>query len=77
MHGDLISCRVYQQTSNPEDGLPIVDIPHDRQPSQTYLQTIQQGASESQLPDEYLAFLNAIPHNGNKASPDLMADLNR
>lgn len=77
LHGDLISCRVYQQTSNPDDGLPIVDIPFERKPSQTYLQTIQHGAIESQLPEEYMDFLNRIPHNGNKASSSLMASLDR
>lgn len=77
IHGDLIACRVYQQLTNPEDGLPLADIPFDRQPSQTYLQTIQHGAIESQLPEEYLALLNSIPHNGNMASSSLMASLNQ
>lgn len=77
LQGDLISCRVYQQMTDPEDGLPIADIPLERQPSHTYLQTIIDGAIESQLPSEYLAFLNRIPDNGNIASPTLMASLNR
>lgn len=77
LHGDLVSCRVYQQSTNPEDGLPIADIPLNRQPSQTYLQTIQDGAIESHLPEEYLAFLNRIPNNGHNASSSLMDSLNR
>lgn len=75
-HGELIDCRTYQQVSDPTDDIQqICDLPPERQPSLTYLQTIQHGAEESGLPAEYLAFLRSIPNNGNVASPKIMADL--
>lgn len=65
INGDLITCRVYQQVTNPDDKWRINDIPVERQPSFSYLQAIKMGAIDSQLPKEYIAFLDTIPHNGN------------
>lgn len=72
----MITCRTYQQVTDPTDGLTLSELPPERQPSQTYLQTIRHGAEESRLPDDYLALLRTIPDNGHQASAAILANLN-
>jgi gamma-glutamylcyclotransferase len=63
--GETLICRAYQLVKNPVD-LPVgAEIPEERQPSQTYLGIIIDGAFESGLPQDYIDFLQSIKHNGN------------
>lgn len=43
--------------------------------SSAYLDVILRGAEESQLPKDYFSFLKSIAHNGNLATPDMLAKL--
>ncbi|XP_072941416.1 gamma-glutamylcyclotransferase-like [Epargyreus clarus] len=74
--GEKVECRTYQQTVNPEVRKPAEQIPPERRPSITYLNCILQGAIECNLPKEYINELKKIPHNGQEASPKMIAKLN-
>lgn len=75
--GEKIECRLYQMLNTPTNKIDLTDpeVPYDRQPSQTYLDTIVQGAIESKLPEKYVAFLKNITHNGQLATPEMLAKL--
>ncbi|KAL3268774.1 hypothetical protein HHI36_007874 [Cryptolaemus montrouzieri] len=75
-NGETKTCRVYEQTNVPESVEKIEDIPDDRKPSYIYLKTIQDGAKESGLPEDYQKFLQRIPNNGYKGEVDIGLDLN-
>lgn len=67
----MLKCRIYQQVKTP---LPLNDnepLPDDRKPSKTYLDTIINGARESNLPGYYQTYLQNIPHNGYDGPADL------
>lgn len=66
-HG-IVKCRTYTQVNNPNDYIPPADLPDERKPSLTYLQTIIEGAMECNLPIEYLRFLTEYPNNGKLAN---------
>lgn len=59
--GKDLSCRCYKLVDQPKKVIP---IPLERRPSKSYIRTILIGAKESNLPSEYLKFLNEIPNNG-------------
>lgn len=63
--------------TRPSDSIDLSDpnIPYDRQPSKTYLDTIINGAVESKLPEAYIHFLKSVTHNGKLASADMLAKL--
>nr|NP_001262014.1 uncharacterized protein Dmel_CG32196, isoform C [Drosophila melanogaster]AGB94707.1 uncharacterized protein Dmel_CG32196, isoform C [Drosophila melanogaster] len=73
-----ITCRAYHLTNQPQTDLHAGGgqeiIPHDRQPSQTYLKVLVKGATESGVPDEYIEWLRGIKHNG-KQVPAMEAKL--
>lgn len=71
----MVQCRVYQLVESPPKLPEDAEIPYGRQPSSTYLQTIIQGAIESNLPNEYISYLESIKHNGNVASEDFVNEL--
>lgn len=72
-----ISCRTYQLVNNPKEPLNPEDRPFERQPSKTYLNVILNGAEETGLPADYIAFLARFKHNGKIATnKDLVAQLN-
>lgn len=73
--GKIFQCRTYQQTAKFEFSPDIENIPEERKPSTVYLTTILNGAKESGLPEEYLKFLNKIPHNGYCGEVDIGAPL--
>lgn len=75
--GEKIECRLYQMVNRPTGKIDLSDpnIPHDRQPSKTYLDTIINGAVESKLPEKYINFLKGVTHNGKLASADMLAKL--
>lgn len=60
--GKNVSCRCYKLVDQPKKVIP---LPQERRPSKAYIRTILIGAKESNLPSEYLKFLDEIPHNGN------------
>lgn len=74
-NGTDLECRTYQQTINPPPRAEGEEIPIDRRPSITYLNCILHGASECNLPKEYIEKLKKIPHNGQNASPKLIEKL--
>lgn len=59
--GKNVSCRCYKLVNQPIKEFP---LPPERRPSKAYLKTIILGANESNLPCEYITFLNEIPENG-------------
>lgn len=59
--GKNVSSRCYKLFDQPEK---IIPLPLERRPSKAYIRTILIGAKESNLPSEYLKFLNEIPNNG-------------
>ncbi|XP_076680046.1 gamma-glutamylcyclotransferase [Andrena cerasifolii] len=61
--GEILKCRVYQQHNNPGEHVKLRLLPNHRRPSPLYLETILKGAQESQLPADYIKFLETIPHN--------------
>lgn len=73
--GEIVQCRVYQLVQSPPKLSEGSEIPYERLPSSTYLQTIIQGAIESNLPNEYISYLEAIKHNGNEAIQDFVNEL--
>lgn len=73
--GEIIQCRVYQLVEAPPKLSENAKIPYERLPSSTYLQTIIQGAIESNLPNEYISYLESMKHNGNVASEDFANEL--
>ncbi|KAL4716865.1 hypothetical protein ACJJTC_012676 [Scirpophaga incertulas] len=75
--GAKVVCRTYQQSINPPLRQENEEIPAERRPSSTYLECIINGAKECKLPEEYIEKLSKIPHNGNKASPEMIEKLNR
>lgn len=70
-------CRTYQQTINPPARNDDEELPLDRRPSITYLDVILKGATECQLPEEYIQKLKKIPHNGQEASPKMIEKLKK
>ncbi|XP_063826579.1 gamma-glutamylcyclotransferase-like [Ostrinia nubilalis] len=75
LHGETLQCRTYQQTVNPVPCKKIDELPEERRPSSTYLECILTGATECQLPNDYIQNLRKIPHNGNEASPKMIEKL--
>lgn len=73
--GEQITCRLYQQTTDPNEFVKFEDIPIDRQPSKSYINCILQGAEESELPIEYINDLRKIPHNTRDASITMLKQL--
>lgn len=62
-----IECRSYHLIKQPSTHLQSLDdVPHDRQPSKTYLKTLVKGAIETGVPAHYIEFLKSIRHNCNK-----------
>ncbi|XP_043508732.1 gamma-glutamylcyclotransferase-like [Frieseomelitta varia] len=61
--GKILKCRVYQQCNNPNEHIKLHLLPKHRRPSPLYLETILNGAYESQLPYDYIKVLEKIPHN--------------
>lgn len=61
--GEIVLCRSYMLVNQPIKQIP---LPQERRPSKTYLETIVLGANESNLPFEYIKFLNEIPNNGKE-----------
>lgn len=59
--GKNLLCRSYMLVNQPVKQIP---LPLERRPSKAYLKTILLGAHESNLPFEYLKFLDEIPDNG-------------
>lgn len=75
--GEEIACRTYQLVHNPPTPLPPQDRPSERQPSKTYLTVILNGAEETGLPADYIAWLRNFKHNGKLATnQELVAQLN-
>lgn len=70
-NGKLLKCRVYQQCNKPNEHLKLCTLPKHRRPSPLYLETILKGAKESQLPYDYIKFLEKIPHNEYKGEYDI------
>ncbi|XP_043498132.1 gamma-glutamylcyclotransferase-like [Polistes fuscatus] len=73
--GDVLKCRVYQQTIVPANYIKPMCLPIERLPSPLYLETIIKGAQESQLPDSYIQFLKMISHNGFNGKCELSLSL--
>lgn len=72
-----IHCRTYQLVHNPPSPIDPENRPFERQPSKTYLNVILNGAHETGLPADYIAFLRSFKHNGNLAiNIQLVAQLN-
>lgn len=72
-----VSCRTYQLVHNPPTPLDPTKRPFERQPSETYLNVILNGAEETGLPADYIEFLKSFKHNGNTAiNKDLIEQLN-
>lgn len=72
-----VSCRTYQLVHNPSTPLDPSKRPFERQPSETYLTVILNGAEETGLPADYIEFLKSFKHNGNSATnQELVAQLN-
>ncbi|KOC68610.1 Gamma-glutamylcyclotransferase [Habropoda laboriosa] len=69
--GKLLRCRVYQQCNKPNEHLKLCTLPKHRRPSPLYLETILKGAKESQLPHDYIKFLETIPHNKYQGEYDI------
>lgn len=59
----IILCRSYMLVNQPIKQIP---LPQERRPSKAYIETMVLGANESNLPLEYLKFLNEIPNNGKE-----------
>lgn len=79
IEGELakVACRTYKLVHNPSTPLDPAKRPFERQPSQTYLTVILNGAEETGLPADYIEFLKSFKHNGNAATnKDLVAQLN-
>lgn len=71
-----MKCWCYQQCQTP---LPLKEgetLPESRKPSTVYLNTIIQGAAESNLPEDYQKYLKTIPHNGYNGKVDVQLTLN-
>lgn len=62
LDGKNVSCRCYTLVNQPIKQVP---LPPNRRPSKAYLETILLGAKESNLPSDYLKFLEELPDNGN------------
>lgn len=71
MDGRIKVCRVYQQYATPPHVADLQDLPPERRPSAAYLNTMIQGARESELPEEYQKFLESLPHNGYNGEVDI------
>lgn len=72
-----IPCRTYQLVDNPPSCLDPGDRHFERQPSKTYLNVILNGAEETGLPQDYIAFLKTFKHNDRKAlNEKLLMELN-
>lgn len=70
-NGSMMLCRMHQQTQPPHNN----NDPQMRwktMPSLTYLDTIREGAKESNLPEEYVKFLFNLSDNGRTTSLDNM-----
>lgn len=61
--GNFTLCRSYMLKNQPIKQIP---LPHNRRPSKMYLKTIRLGANESDLPLDYIKYLNDIPDNGRE-----------
>uniref|UniRef100_A0A0A9YU02 gamma-glutamylcyclotransferase n=1 Tax=Lygus hesperus TaxID=30085 RepID=A0A0A9YU02_LYGHE len=62
LSGEVVTCRCYclvNQPSYPE----VPNVPN-LLPSKVYMDTVIRGAKESQLPEDYIKMLEAIPNNG-------------
>ena len=57
--GELLPCRSYHVINKNAK---------DKRPSVTYLDVILRGATESNLPEDYVAKLRQIEHNGSQGS---------
>ncbi|KAJ8920296.1 hypothetical protein NQ315_011957 [Exocentrus adspersus] len=73
--GKELDCRVYIQTANVTNVVPLTELPNERKPSAVYINTMLKGAKESGLPKEYQDFLGSIPHNGYSGEVDIGAQL--
>lgn len=75
--GEKIECRLYKMVKQPTGKVDLSDdnLPFERRPSKTYLDTIIYGAIESGLPEKYIEFLKGIQHNGKLAEPEMLAKL--
>lgn len=65
-------CRCYMLVDQPEKQLV---LPLERRPSKAYLQTMINGAKESNIELDYIQFLNGIPNNG-RDGPKTLFGLN-
>lgn len=74
-NGKVLNCRVYQQCINPDYHVKLYSLPCHRRPSPLYIETILKGARESQLPFDYIKFLETIPHNEYAGEYDIGACL--
>lgn len=76
-NGETIECRLYQISNAPTEKIDLTEsnTPFERQPSQTYIETIVKGAIESELPAEYIEFLRNITHNKELACLDMLEKL--
>lgn len=72
----IVACRTYTHVENPSSQSSPSNLPDERKPSLSYLQTIIEGAMECKLPDEYIAKLKSISHNGNQATEHILKNLN-
>lgn len=73
--GEKVNARTYQQTANPPDVDDLSELSQDCRPSVAYWKTILKGAEETDLPKEYLEFLNKIPHNDYHGPVDIQLPL--
>ncbi|VVC31616.1 Hypothetical protein CINCED_3A004489 [Cinara cedri] len=62
------TCRCYMLVEQPKKENP---IPPERRPSKAYLRTMINGANESNIPLDYVQFLNDIPNNGKDGPKEL------
>lgn len=60
--GKNVKCRSYMLVKQPNKQVP---LPVERRPSKAYIQTIQNGARESNIPLDYVEKLDKILNNGN------------
>ncbi|XP_030567938.1 gamma-glutamylcyclotransferase-like [Drosophila novamexicana] len=63
-----VMCRAYHLSKQPETIVheqSAVDVPHNRQPSHTYLKVLVKGAEETGIPADYVKWLRGLQHNGN------------